>query len=152
MRPRRRAPWALLLAGLLAVALARALAPDDDPHAGRSEATCAACHAADAPARWAARGDRPCTPWCLTCHGKAEMDQHHPVGTVLRKKPGPAFPLTADGRTACATCHVLSRPRTDTVRWKAASLFDRLFRGEPRYKTYYLTERNDQGQLCLACH
>lgn len=148
---RPRSAWSLLLVPVLAFALAAALAPDGDPHGGRGAATCAACHA-DAPGRWEAHGDRPCTPWCLTCHGKAEMDQHHPVGTVLRKKPGPDFPLTADGRMACSTCHLMSRPRTDTVRWKASSLFDRLFHGESRYKTYYLTERNDQGQLCLACH
>jgi hypothetical protein len=150
MGPRGKVAGLLLV--LAAVLVLATGAPDPDPHAGRSEITCVRCHAADAPARWAAHRDEACTPWCLTCHGKAEMDEHHPVGTVLRKHPGAAFPLTEDGRMACFTCHLLSRPRYDTVRWKASSLFDRLFRSEPRYKTYYLTERNDQGQLCLACH
>lgn len=149
---RRGRAAGLLVALAATLALAVAEGPAPDPHAGRSEAACVRCHAADAPARWAAHGDAPCTPWCLTCHGKPEMDQHHPVGMALRKPPGPAFPLTAEGRMACFTCHLLSRPRYDTVRWKASSLFDRLFRAKPQYRTYYLTERNDQGQLCLACH
>lgn len=142
----------LILCPILAFGLAEGGRPSPDPHGGRGPVACATCHAADAQARWTNHGDRPCTPDCLTCHTKAEMDQHHPVGMVLRKKPGPAFPLTADGRMACFTCHLMSRPRTDTVRWKASSLFDRMFRSKPRYKTYYLTLRNDQGQLCLACH
>jgi hypothetical protein len=80
------------------------------------------------------------------------MDRHHTVGTELTEKPDEVLKLTAGKKTACFTCHDLSRPRYDSVRWKAASLYDRLFRAQKRYKTFFLSERNDQGQLCLSCH
>jgi hypothetical protein len=80
------------------------------------------------------------------------MDRHHTVGTELTEKPDEVLKLTAEKKTACFTCHDLSRPRYDSVRWKAASLYDRLFRAQKRYKTFFLSERNDQGQLCLSCH
>lgn len=115
-------------------------------------AACASCHPRDAATRWAADPFRPCTPYCLTCHTKDQMDRHHHVGTPLSQPPRAELPLTAARQVACFTCHLLSRPRYDTVRWKAASLYDRMFRSEPRYKTYFLAIRNDQGQLCLACH
>ena len=80
------------------------------------------------------------------------MDRHHPVGVLLESVPDAAVLVTADKKNACFTCHDLSRPRYDSVRWKSASLFDRLFREESRYKTYFLAMRNDQGQLCQTCH
>lgn len=113
---------------------------------------CAPCHK-DSEQRWAAREYRPCTPYCMSCHGKrADITRHHPVGVLLPTEPDPALKLTSDKRNACFTCHDLSRPRYDSVRWKSASLFDRLFREEPRYKTYFLLMRNDRGQLCQNCH
>lgn len=112
---------------------------------------CAGCHK-DAAARWASRQYRPCTPYCMSCHKRAELDRHHRVGIVLPDKPAESLMLTSDMRNACFTCHDLSRPRYDSVRWKAASLYDRLFRPEKRYKTYFLVMRNDEGQLCLSCH
>jgi hypothetical protein len=113
---------------------------------------CAACHPGDAQARWAAHANRPCSTWCRTCHDKATLAQHHNVGTVLAKDPGPDLPLTHDRKVACSTCHLLSRPRYDSVRWKAASLYDRMISRETRHLTYFLSIRNDKGQLCLACH
>jgi len=146
--------WAVAILFLL-VPLLAALALEDARSAGcltaAGASSCAPCHAADHAARWEHRA-RPCTPYCLTCHRKAEMEQHHPVGTALKRKPAGVYPLTADLKTACFTCHDLSRPRYDSVRWKAASLYDRTFRREASYKTYFLSTRNDQGQLCLACH
>ena len=148
----RRAAWAFLLVPLLALALT-----EEDAHTtgclpASGAAACQKCHAGDAAARFTAHHDRPCTPYCLTCHAKAQMAQHHQVGSHLVRTPAAELPLTADRRTACFTCHDLSRPRYDRVRWKAASLFDRTFRNEARYKTYFLAVRNDQGQLCLSCH
>ena len=149
----RRAALVLLA---LVLPLLAALALEDARSAGclssAGAASCAPCHAADGGARWERSRSRPCTPYCLTCHKRAEMDQHHPVGSVLRRRPAGDYPLTAGSKTACFTCHDLSRPRYDRVRWKAASLYDRMFRHEDTYKTYFLSTRNDQGQLCLACH
>lgn len=143
-----------MVAALLTLAVLGWMMAEGAPaHASlpRAEA-CVTCHAEDAPARVEARGARPCTPYCLTCHAKAEMDKHHAVGSALPRPPGPDLPLAAGNRTACFTCHELSRPRYDRERWKASSLYDRLFRREDRYPTYFLARRNERGQLCLACH
>lgn len=115
-------------------------------------AACAPCHGLEAVNRWATARHRPCTQLCLTCHSQEDMAKHHPVGTQLTKPIKTRLSLTGDRRTACATCHDLSRPRHDRVRWKADSLFGRLFRKQEKYPTYYLAIRNDRGQLCLACH
>jgi hypothetical protein len=112
---------------------------------------CAGCHN-DSMGRWESNWSRPCTPYCMSCHKKNEMDRHHTVGSELPKAPDATLILTAENKTACFTCHDLSHPRYDSVRWKAASLFDRLFRPEKHYKTYFLSEQNDRGQLCLSCH
>lgn len=113
--------------------------------------SCAACHA-DNVSRWAAHQYRPCTPYCKSCHRPAEMERHHRVGMILPGAPDKSLKLTAKNEVACSTCHDLAQPRYDSVRWKAASLYDRMFRSEPRYKTYFLSKRNEQGQLCLSCH
>ena len=137
---------------LLALVLAGEDARSTGCLAAKGAAACAACHAAAGEALWATRQDRPCSPYCMTCHGKAEMARHHNVGTPLKRPPGAALPLAKGQRVACFTCHLLSQPRYDSVRWKAASLYDRTFRTASQYKTYFLVTRNDQGQLCLACH
>jgi hypothetical protein len=80
------------------------------------------------------------------------MGRHHKVDVVLENEPENGLKLTTDHRDACFTCHDLSRPRYDSARWKAVSLFDKMFRQEARYKTYFLVQRNDSGQLCLNCH
>lgn len=112
---------------------------------------CASCHK-DASKRWASSKTRPCTPYCATCHKEKEMSRHHPVGSKLPKSPEEGMPLTAEMKLACFTCHNMSQKRYDKQRWKATSLFNRLFRPEERYKTYFLTHRNEQGELCLSCH
>jgi hypothetical protein len=154
-RPALLRVLALVLAlPLLALALAPA---EEDAHTtgclpARGVAACVACHPGDAASRFAEGATRFCSPYCQTCHAKGEMARHHNVGVALAQAPSAVLPLTSGKKTACITCHLLSRPRYDTVRWKAASLYDRMFRGEPRYKTYFLAMRNDQGQLCLSCH
>ena len=118
--------------------------PGDFPHAsGPAAAVCVSCHE-DGQARWAANRNRPCTPYCLTCHKKAEMDRHHTVGTVLATAPEGELHLTAEKKVACVTCHEMARNRYDEVRWKATSLFDRMFHQENQYKTYFLVMRNDR--------
>jgi hypothetical protein len=131
-----------------------AQAPSDMPgHAALgSSAVCVSCHAADASARWESHRSRPCDPYCGTCHAKEEMAKHHPVGNPVTKSPRLSLRLTLDRKSACFTCHDLSNRRYDSVRWKAESLFGRMFRQEKQHRTYYLATRNDRGQLCLACH
>ncbi len=117
-----------------------------------SPAACAPCHAADAQARWDSNRNHACTPLCLTCHTKDVIAKHHPVDNPVTRPPRIPLRLTGEKKSACFTCHNLANPRYDQVRWKAESLFGRLFQRENRYPTYYLATRNDRGQLCLACH
>lgn len=112
---------------------------------------CASCHE-DSQIRWLSNQYRACTKYCMNCHKKPEMGRHHIVGRTLPKAPNDAMPLTSEMKVACTTCHNMSQPRYGSDRWKAASMFDRLFHDESRYKTYFLAQRNDQGQLCLSCH
>ena len=121
------------------------------PHADKTQQVCTACH--NVPARIKAGATKPCTPYCMSCHQQSEMERHHTVDAELPvESQDIELHLAAGKRMVCATCHDLSRPRFDSVRWKAASLFDRLFHESPRYKTYFLSMRNDAGQLCLVCH
>lgn len=117
-----------------------------------ASAACASCHKEDAVSRYEKEQSKACVPYCMSCHKKDEMERHHTVGTELTQMPETALHLSAGSRIACATCHDMSRARYDSVRWKATSLFSRMFRNEVRYKTYFLTMRNDAGQLCLTCH
>ncbi|HJW72963.1 MAG TPA: hypothetical protein VJ486_08900 [Geothrix sp.] len=143
----------LLLGTCAAWGLYSQVEPDGSGHAAlASAAACAGCHAAEAQPLWEAHPHTPCTQACLTCHGKDDMARHHPVGHPVTKPPRMALRLTRDGKSACFTCHDLSNRRYDAVRWKAESLFSRIFHRETRHKTYYLATRNDRGQLCLACH
>ncbi len=151
-RPTAFLRW--LLPGLLLLGIALLALTNDPgpPCIPASDAACASCHAKDLSVRFPAHKGRPCTPYCLTCHFKDSKDQHHSVGSPLRKKPADARLLTEGDRTGCKTCHDLSTQRYDQVRWRSESLFDRMFRSQARYKTYLLVYRNDRGQLCLTCH
>jgi hypothetical protein len=114
---------------------------------------CATCHQRqEAEQYFNKRQSSPCTPYCMTCHKSTAMSRHHSVGERLTKMPDEPLLLAAEMKMACFTCHNLTRPRYDSERWKAASLFDRVFRKQKRYKTYFLTLHNEQGQLCLTCH
>lgn len=131
-----------------------AQAPDDMPGrtAAQQAAACAPCHHDEAPARWSEHRDHACSAYCQTCHLPSDMARHHAVGAALKQAPKAELPLAPGRRTACFTCHTLAQPRYDQVRWKAESLFGRLFRRGERQKTYLLVTRNDRGQLCRACH
>jgi hypothetical protein len=148
---------AVVMAFILGLASTSPLLPpptiDMPGHAllGSADA-CVPCHAANATSHWESNRARPCTLFCLTCHKKEEMAKHHPIDNPVTKPPRLDLRLTRDRKSACFTCHDLGVQRHDTVRWKADSLFARLFRKEQQHKTYFLAIRNDRGQLCLACH
>lgn len=112
---------------------------------------CASCHK-DAPKRLVTHQHRPCSPYCATCHKKDEMDKHHPVGVEIEHEGHKEMPIGEKKEIACVTCHNMSQARYDKERWKATSLFDRMFRNETKHKTYFLSMKNDKGQLCLTCH
>lgn len=116
-----------------------------------ASAACASCHA-DSEKRFTTNQHRPCSAYCTSCHKKAEMERHHTVGTELVRDVASHLPLTSKKQIACSTCHNLAQPRYDKLRWKSASMFDRIVHKENRYRTYFLSMKNDQGQLCLTCH
>ena len=159
MRIRFSSVWGALCAICLIPMIGFSLEEEDARNAGCLPKTsvadqasvCVSCHQ-DALQRWASNQYQPCTPYCISCHKKSEMDRHHSVGTSLPDLPENVLTLTSEKKIACITCHDLSRTRYDRERWKATSLFDRLFHKENRYNTYFLVMRNDRGQLCLACH
>ena len=124
---------------------------EEAPLHAATAAACVSCHE-DGQQRWTLSQYQPCTPYCIACHKKPEMERHHTVGTLLEGIPANVLHLSSDKKVACNTCHDMSRTRYDSERWKAASLYDRMFHKETRYKTYFLVMRNDKGQLCLTCH
>ncbi len=142
-----------LLPAFVLVSLALAVPNDPTlPCLPAGATACATCHAKDLQERFPAHRNHPCTTYCLKCHFKDAKEEHHSVGTPLRRKPKDGRLVTVGDRLGCATCHDLATPRYAEARWKAESLFDRMFRSQDRYKTYLLVYRNDKGQLCLACH
>lgn len=122
------------------------------PCAPRDALRCASCHTNNLAQVFPERATRPCTAYCTSCHFKEDPKRHHPVGQEMRRTPQHPSLQRTGTRLSCATCHDVGRPRTDTRRWKAASFFDRAFRRQDRYTTYYLVTPNERGQLCKACH
>jgi len=91
-----------------------------------------------------------CDQMCVTCH--KELEEHHKTGMIIEKNPGPAVKLRKDGTLACVSCHDLTLPRWDLKPWKSQSLFGAMFGMKKKHHTYYLVERNNNGQLCDRCH
>jgi len=87
----------------------------------------------------------------MMCH--TDMEEHHPVQVTVTAENLPAE-LTLNGREelVCISCHDLSMQRFDDKPWKFVSLFRRIFGSSSRHKTYFLTVRNNSGQLCKLCH
>ncbi len=95
-----------------------------------------------------------CDTYCMTCHGTMEdiRDRHHVVNVRISFKPKFSFRSSKKKRIMCITCHNLKEKRYDKVSWKAESLFEKVFKGRSRYKTYYLVMKNSNGKLCRKCH
>ena len=137
MKSRFLSPWFVLLAISIIPILVLSLEDEDAHSVGCLPKTtvqdpasvCATCHK-DSADRWASNQHHPCTPYCMSCHKQTQMERHHHVGMELTEKPDEIMKLTTEMKVACFTCHDLSHPRYDSVRWKAASLYDRLFRAE----------------------
>ncbi|MCP4130608.1 MAG: hypothetical protein GY754_06465 [bacterium] len=98
---------------------------------------------------------RTCKNMCETCH-KKDIENHHPIGdrvkSSIQAKIRKRIPLNSRKRVTCYSCHNLHINRYAATPWKAESLFDSVFKSKDRYKTYYLTVRNNEGQLCKKCH
>lgn len=117
----------------------------------RAVERCAECHAAGDPRRTSPSARGGCDAQCVRCHA-ADTAVHHPTGANIPPLSEPSLQRSSGGRIACRTCHDLARPATDSVPWRAQSLFDAVFRRQQRYSTYHLAMRNQRGQLCQSCH
>jgi hypothetical protein len=91
-----------------------------------------------------------CSQYCVTCH--KSMENHHAINIKIKEQLPDEFVLTAKKRVACFTCHNIKSNRLDTSSWKAESLYEKVFKGEKKYKTYFLIKKNNEGQLCKTCH
>ncbi len=109
---------------------------------------CRKCHSAEETEL--ADPSQACSTYCVSCH--EDKSAHHTVGAALPGEQPRGLALSRRGLIACTTCHDLRTRRFDSVPWKSESLFGRVFRRAPRYKTYYLVIRNNKGQLCRECH
>ncbi len=88
--------------------------------------------------------------FCMKCHNN--MKAHHPVGIRMKGTIPDGLELTTKNKIACFSCHNLEHKRFDDAPWKAESLYDSMFKKQNKYKTYYLIEKNNEGQLCSKCH
>lgn len=115
--------------------------------------TCMKCHQEEQDKQifTKARGiERPCEKACANCHKK--MKNHHQTGMEVEFDVSADIRLTKDKRVTCITCHDLSVKRYSATARKAQSLFQRMFKGKKRHKSYYLVMDNRGGQLCKQCH
>lgn len=119
--------------------------------ASRASERCAECHAAGDARRSAPLARGGCDAQCISCHAE-DAKRMHPVGAAIPELRVAELHRSSTGRIACRTCHDLSRSASDSVPWRAQSLFDAVFRRQPRYPTYLLAMRNQRGQLCQSCH
>jgi hypothetical protein len=112
-----------------------------------SQEECRQCHNNEEVASFRGRTARSCSNNCLTCH-----KSHHKINIWLKREPWEVMPLKKDQKITCYTCHNLSQKRFDTTAWKSESLFERFFKKQEMYMTYYLRIKNSEGALCKNCH
>ncbi len=115
-----------------------------------SKKSCEECHSNNEMKDLLHDSDKICSILCYTCH--KGMQNHHIVDVKINEKLPANFILTRKNKITCITCHDLKNKRFDTSSWKAESLFEKIFTKKSEYKTYFLTKKNDDGQLCKTCH
>lgn len=110
---------------------------------------CLSCHTKEQASSYKNDTTRSCSTFCKTCH--EDLGGHHKTDMRLK---GPASEKAAllDNKVACFTCHDLKKVRFDSSSWKSQSLYESLFNSKKVYSTYFLIEKNNEGQLCKRCH
>lgn len=114
-----------------------------------SEKYCAECHTQAETSSFKNRTTKSCSVYCSTCH--EDLGAHHKVDLRLTKKIPKKLEFL-NGKIACFTCHNLKSKRFDSVSWKSESLYESWFNSKKVHNTYFLTIRNNEGQLCKKCH
>ena len=110
---------------------------------------CLECHSEEQSVTFRTRTTKSCSTYCKTCH--KDLGAHHKTEMRLKGKDTRKVNLL-NGKVACFSCHDLSSKRYDSSSWKAQSLYESLFKGKKVYPTYFLIEKNSEGQLCKRCH
>ncbi len=110
---------------------------------------CLECHSRQEALVFKVRVTKSCSTYCKTCH--KDLTAHHQVDKFLTGKKPKTLDLH-NNKIACFTCHDLQTKRFDSVSWKSESLFESMFGSKDVYRTYFLIERNKDGQLCKRCH
>ncbi|GAB4265624.1 MAG: hypothetical protein Kow0092_18090 [Deferrisomatales bacterium] len=151
--------WAvgLALGALLAAGPVGAGAGDGPHGAWTREGDCERCHLAtpDPGAAATAGLRKDVVGLCLECHRDKDLSALHPVDIRPGAQVPDDLPLDDHGTITCATCHDPHGPYEADEPYVAQALSRRLLSlltGRRRYRTFYLRRRNDEGQLCLACH
>lgn len=107
---------------------------------------CLECHSPEEATDFENRTSESCSEFCLTCH-----DPHHSTDTFVRGDTPDHIKLL-NQKLVCFSCHNVKKQRFDNESWKAESMFEQMFRKKDRYPTYFLIEKNNEGQLCRRCH
>lgn len=111
---------------------------------------CEQCHSNDEIIAFNDQFAQTCKQYCFSCH--KNLDNHH----IIEKKMKGALPkglhFKEQNRITCRTCHDISIKRFASTSWKSESLFENLFKDKKIHKTYYLTVKNTNGELCKKCH
>ena len=110
---------------------------------------CLKCHTREEALSYRNRTTKPCSVYCMTCH--KNLGAHHKVNLFLSGKIPKDIALHKN-KVACFTCHDLKKKRFDKVSWKSESLFESMFQSKDIYRTFFLIEWNNEGQLCKKCH
>lgn len=93
-----------------------------------------------------------CDIYCLSCHNTITPKNHHPVGVKMHGSVEHDLHYSKLKKMMCITCHDLHVDRFDSSPWKSQSLFDLTFKRKKKFKTYYLSIKNNKGQMCKTCH
>jgi Cytochrome c554 and c-prime len=110
---------------------------------------CLECHTKAEALVYKNKVTKSCSVYCQTCHD--DLEAHHIVDRFLIGKKSEQIDLHKN-KIACFTCHDLTQKRFDNTSWKSESLFESMFQSQDVYRTYFLIEQNNKGQLCKKCH
>ncbi|TLN02561.1 hypothetical protein FDZ71_13030, partial [bacterium] len=143
---------------LLPLALA-APALAQNPHARFAEPDgCAECHVVNEGEKTPAQPvvlNADVISVCLKCHDRKMVFGTHPVEIKPEMKLPEGVHLSEGGVMTCATCHdphMKSEGDSPCVAQPFAQKLLSLVTFGKKYKTYFLRQPNESGQLCNGCH
>ncbi len=110
---------------------------------------CYKCHVPKEADLFKGKTTEACHDYCSTCH--KGLKGHHKVDLLMDGKLPKELRFNSY-KVTCYTCHDLKTKRFDFKSWKSESLYENWFSNKRIHKTYYLSIRNNEGELCKKCH